>query len=104
MDRRLVRFLGYRVRSHRAVQDIVPLQVTKKPALLTGVRSQFAKILTQFKKNLFVESAKIGFDKALLRGACTLDLKIKGAFGRQVPGGKESYSVRNPLHSTLNKV
>ena len=81
-----------------------PAARAKEPALVTGVHSHFAKILTQFKKKFFVESAKIGFDKALLSGACTLDLKIKGAFSRQVPGGKESYSVRNPLHSTLNKV
>jgi len=52
--------------------------VTKKPALVTGVLSHFAKILTQFKKNLFVEPAKIGFDETFLKGACTLDPEIEG--------------------------
>jgi hypothetical protein len=52
--------------------------VTKEPALLIGVHSQFEKILTQFKENLFVEPAKIRFDESLLRGACTLDPEIEG--------------------------
>jgi hypothetical protein len=32
--------------------------------MLTGVHSQFTKILTQLKKNPFVESAKTGFNEA----------------------------------------
>ena len=73
------RFMGYRVRSHRAVQDIVPLQVTKKPGLVVGVHSQSANIVTQLKEDLFVESTKTGFNEALLGGACIPDPEIEGA-------------------------
>ena len=62
-----------------------------EPALLIGVQSKLAKILPQLKENPFVESAKIGFDEALLRGACTLDPEIEGTVVCQVPGSKESF-------------
>jgi len=78
--------------------------IAKEPALVMGVHSQFANILPQLKENAFSEPAKIRFDKALLRGACTLDPEIEGTGVCHVPGGKKSYSVRNPFHSTLNKV
>jgi hypothetical protein len=76
----------------------------KKPALLIGVHSQSSKILAQLKENLFVESAKSGFDEALLRGACTLDPEIEGIVVCQVPGSKESYGVGYPFHSAFNGV
>jgi hypothetical protein len=83
----------------RAVQGVV----TNKPALLIGIRGHFANIPTQLKKNSFVEPTKIGLDKALLRGACTLDPEVEGTGVCQVPRGKKSYGIRNPLHSTLDK-
>jgi hypothetical protein len=69
----------------RAVQGVV----TNKPALLIGIRSHFANIPTQLKKDPFVEPTKIGFDKSLLGGACTLDLEIEGSRVCQVPGGEK---------------
>jgi len=59
--------------------------VTKEPAFLIGVQSQFAKILTQLKESSFVESAEIGFDEALLGRGCILDSQIEGAALCHVP-------------------
>ena len=75
-----------------------------EPALLIGGRSQSSKILTPLKEMFVVEPAKIGFDEALLRGACTLDPDIEGTVVCQVPGSKESYGVGNPFHSAFNKI
>ena len=52
---------------------------------MIGVHRAFAKILTQFKKNLFVESAKIGFDEAFLGRAGKLNPEIEGTAVCQMP-------------------
>jgi len=79
--------------------------VTKEPVLRIGVQSQFAKILAQLKENPLVESAKSGFDEALLGRGCTMDLKMEGAPVCQVPASdtEKVYRVGKLNCSTTNK-
>jgi hypothetical protein len=78
--------------------------VTKKPAHEIGVHRQSSEVLAQLKENLVVESAKVGFDEALLSRVCTLDPEIEGAAVSEVPGSKESYRIGDPFHSAFNKI